>query len=735
LVGAEALCRQALQQHPADAGAWRLLGHLCQAAGQIAEAADAFHRTGQLSPQDADAHAGLAQALAAQGDRARAVESYRRALHCRPDHAEAQAGLGLLLAERGQTAEAVDHFRRAVALHPGHAPTHHNLAVALASLGDPAGAEAAFREALRLRPDYAAAHYGLGNILRDRGRRGDALASYREALRYKPDYADAYNNLGLALLDDKQPEEAAVVLRQGLRLRPQAAEAHNNLGLALAELGRFAEAEACYHEALRLNPAYTEAHSNLANTFKEQGRLAEAQAGYRIALWHSPEQASTHWNRSLAWLQGGDYAKGWAEYEWRWKRPQARPRQLPKPLWDGAPLAGRTLLVHMEQGLGDALQFIRFAALVQGGRVVVECPGFLIPLLVSCPGIDQLVAEGDPLPPLDVHLPLLSLPHRLGTTLETVPAAVPYLAVPPERVAAWRRELEGVPGFRVGVVWQGNPHHQWDRHRSIPLAEFAPLARLPGVRLVSLQKGPGTEQLRQAALPFSVYQFPKELDAAGGAFLDTAAVMQGLDLVVTADTAAAHLAGALGVRTWLALSAISDWRWLTRRTDSPWYPTLRLYRQRRLGEWGPVFRRMAAALRPLAARRRGAGLVPVEIAPGELLDKITILEIKTRRVADADKLAHVHQELAVLRRARARVMPVSDQVARLEANLKKVNEDLWEVEDALRGCEREKDFGPRFVELARSVYRLNDRRAALKRQVNELLGAPFGEQKDYPEYA
>jgi tetratricopeptide (TPR) repeat protein len=603
LAGAEALCRQALQENAADAGAWRMLGQISLASGQNTEATDAFRRAAQLSPGDADAHAGLAQALAAKGDRVRAIESYRRALQCRPDHAEALAGLGLALAERGQAAEAVDHFRRAVAIRPEAAPTHHNLAVALANLGDPTGAEAAFREAVRLRPDYAAAHYGLGNVLRDRGRRADALASYREALRIKPDYADAYNNLGLALLDDRQFEEAAATLRQGLRLRPQAAEAHNNLGLALAELGRFAEAEACYHEALRLNPAYTEAHSNLANAHKEQGRLTEAQAGYQIALWHSPDQPSSHWNRSLAWLQAGEYEKGWAEYEWRWKRPQARLRKFPQPVWDGAPLAGRTLLLHMEQGLGDMIQFIRYAALVRGGRVVVECPGMLVPLFSSCAGIDRLVAEGDSLPPFDVHLPLMSLPHRLGTTLETVPASVPYLSAMPERVTAWRRELENLPGFRVGVVWQGNPHHQWDRHRSVPLTAFAPLTRVPGVRLISLQRGPGTEQLHHAGLPSSVHQFSKELDAEGGAFLDVGAVMKNLDLVVTVDTAAAHLAGALGVPAWVALAAISDWRWLTRCSDSPWYPTLRLFRQRRLGDWGPVFRRIAAALRPLVKRQ------------------------------------------------------------------------------------------------------------------------------------
>jgi hypothetical protein len=252
----------------------------------------------------------------------------------------------------------------------------------------------------------------------------------------------------------------------------------------------------------------------------------------------------------------------------------------------------------MEQGLGDMIQFIRYAPLVKGGRVVVECPGTLVPLFSSCPGIDRLVAEGDALPEYDVHLPLLSLPHRLGTTLATVPADVPYLAAPAERIERWRAAVAAVEGFKVGVVWQGNRLYQWDRHRSVPLAAFAPLARLPGVRLVSLQKGHGTEQLREAGRGFPVTELAGEMDE-GGVFLDTAAVMKHLDLVVAADTAVAHLAGALGVPVWLALSAISDWRWLTKREDSPWYPTMRLFRQTTLGEWGSVFGRMADEVRSL----------------------------------------------------------------------------------------------------------------------------------------
>ena len=309
------------------------------------------------------------------------------------------------------------------------------------------------------------------------------------------------------------------------------------------------------------------------------------------------------------------------------------------------------------------------------------------------------------MPAFDVQAPLMSLPMLLGTTLETVPAGAPYLSAEPGRVERWKARLDAIPGFKVGVAWQGNPYFSWDRWRSFPLEALAPLAAVEGVRLISLQKGPGAEQLRGLKGRFAVEEL-EGLDAEGGAFLDTAAVMKCLDLVVTADTAAAHLAGALAVPAWVALSAVADWRWMTGREDTPWYATLRLFRQRSLGEWGGVMRRMAGRLRRLAAKRSPA-LPSAPVSPGELLDKIGILELKARRFADPVKRTQAQAELEALKAARDADVQASEELTRLAAELKAVNEGLWEVEDALRRCERDGDFGPRFVELARSVYRRN----------------------------
>jgi hypothetical protein len=479
----------------------------------------------------------------------------------------------------------------------------------------------------------------------------------RRAVGIRPGYVEAYHNLGSALTELGRPGEAEVWLRQAVRLCERSgagsgdtrttgsagsgdprttrdatsdpslapgpssltASSYNQLGLALMAQAKYEAAEACFHTALRYKPDFADAHSNLGNLFQEQGRLPEAVACYDLALVHDPQSASTCWNRALAWLQAGDYERGWREYEWRWQRKLTPARPFVQPRWDGSPLSDRTLLIYMEQGLGDMFQFIRYAMLARErlGKVIIECPTFLMPLLSRCRGIDQLVAEGTPLPEFDVQVPLMSLPGLLGTTLDTVPAEVPYLFPDPELVEHWREYFQEVlaeaqrtqraprtsdrlpltthdsPLTRIGIVWQGNPHHRLDRYRSIPLKEFAPLARVPGVQLVSLQRGAGTEQLQKVKGQFDVLELPGELDKTAGAFMDTAAIMMNLDLVISVDTAAAHLAGGLGVPVWVPLSAVGEWRWLTEREDTPWYPTMRLFRQRKLGAWRPVFRRMA----------------------------------------------------------------------------------------------------------------------------------------------
>jgi hypothetical protein len=285
------------------------------------------------------------------------------------------------------------------------------------------------------------------------------------------------------------------------------------------------------------------------------------------------------------------------------------PPPYDRPRWDGAPLAGRTILLHAEMGLGDTLQFVRYADAVRrrGGRVILACQRPLARLLDGCPGVDLLVPQDAPPPPFDVYAPLMSLPGLLGTTADAIPAPVPYLAADPDLVARWRGAVAGDDALKVGVAWQGNPQHPKDRERSFPLAALAAVAAVPGVRLYSLQKGPGAEQLADPHLPFTVHDLGGRLDEEAGPFRDTAAVLTLLDLVIAADSALAHLAGALAVPAWVALPMAADWRWMVARDDTPWYPTLRLFRQAAWGDWGGVFDRMAAALRERAGQAGASG--------------------------------------------------------------------------------------------------------------------------------
>jgi tetratricopeptide (TPR) repeat protein len=635
---AEPIYRQIVQADPSNAVVWRLLGETYHALNRPAEASASYQQALRFRPDFTDqfvkqgaefadqgkldeaaasylqalrlqpgclvAHFNLGNVYSAQGKGPQAVACFRQAVRLKPDNCEALAGLGVALAKQGQLSEAVAHLRQAIQLKPDYAKAHHNLGVAYAELRDLDQAAASLREAIRLKPDYVEAHFNLANTLVEMNKREDALPIFRRALELKPDYIDALNNFGLALCETGKLAESAVLLRQAVRLKPDHTEALNNLGLTLAEQGLFDEAIATYDRALRINPRYAEAHTNMGSAYKEQGRLDEAIACYDYALWLQPDAASTHWNRALTRLQMGDFERGWAEYEWRWKRKRGRPRPFTQPLWDGSPLEGRTILLYMEQGLGDMMMFVRYAPSVQrrGGKVVVECPDILLPLFSSLKGVDQLVAEKCDLPPFDVQAPLMSLPYLLKTTLATVPAEVPYFSAPPDLIERWRDRLAQYRTFKIGITWQGNPHHKWDRHRSMPLAQFAPLAAVPGVQLFSLQKGDGVDQLRALAGAFPVTELTETLDADTGVFVETGAVMKNLDLVITADTAIAHLAGALAVPVWVLLSTIMDWRWMRKRQDTPWYPTMRLFGQQKLGDWEPVFARMADEVRALAAR-------------------------------------------------------------------------------------------------------------------------------------
>ena len=505
--------------------------------------------------------------------------------------------LGLIAHQVGRNDVAIDYMTRALRLNPNYDEAHNNLGIVLKKQGRLADAVMHYRQALTLRPDYAEAHNNLGVALKDQGRLEEAIACYQQALRLKPNYAEAYNNLGNALKEQGRSEEVIANYQQALRLKPNYAEAYHNLGIALQEEGRSAEAITCFQQALRLRPNCADSHLRLGAVLMLCGKVDEAVASFQWAIHLKPEYTDAHFNRALAWLLMGNFEQGWPEYEWRWMRKELPPPRFRQPVWDGSGLEGRTILLYAEQGLGDTLQFIRYAPLVKqrGGSVIVACQEALLDLLTTCPGVGRAVAVGSTLPDFDTHAPLLSLPGILGTTLTTVPADVPYLFADRQLSEHWLQALGPTEAFKIGIAWQGNPGHPQDRQRSLPLVSFEPLARLDGVRLFSLQKGPGVEQLAAAQERFSL----DDLGCQFQTFQDTAAALENLDLVITVDSAVAHCAGALGVPVWVLLPFSPDWRWLLHRKDSPWYPTMRLFRQTEPDKWDTVFDRVAGELRKM----------------------------------------------------------------------------------------------------------------------------------------
>lgn len=467
--------------------------------------------------------------------------------------------------------------------------------------GDDARARTLAEKALKRSPRNAAYHNTLGVVLLGLGRGDAAATAFRRALALDPGHPEAHNNLGNALMGEGRAAEAEACYRRAIAARPDYAVGHNNLGGALRAQGRLTEAAAAYREALAHAPRYAGAICNLGRVLHELGHYDDALAHYERALALDPDHAESHANRGILLLLLGRLAEGWQEYEWRWRvRGFAGTAPEPDvPRWDGSPLAGRTLIIHAEQGLGSAIQFVRYVPLVagraveDGGRVVLECPRPLLRLFrsIASGGAVDLVAKGESLPPCDVQAPLMSLPRILGTEAETIPACVPYLRVDPALEEQWRRRLAASPRPRVGLVWAGNPRHENDANRSMPAAALAPLLERQGITLFSLQVGASPAD--RAWLNQTTVQ---DLAPEFGDFADTAAALGHLDLLVSVDTAAAHLAGALGRPVWLLLPFVPEWRWMLARDDSPWYPTMQLFRQSAPGDWTGLMARVAAAL-------------------------------------------------------------------------------------------------------------------------------------------
>jgi len=619
-----------------DAALYAQLVATARAAGRPDVAGELLRRLVTLPPAtppaDAEGLHATAVAHLQAGRPAEAEALLLAAIRARPDVSSWVDHLGVSYASRGRFAEAEVTFRLAAELDPGNPSPTRNLiqacfdqkkwpaaldaveaalkhspdatdlklqqAVALSEMKRYAEAEALLTALLAAGPESAALWNRLGVVRGLSGRPEEAVPCFERQLALEPNVAGAHANLAAALGKATRWEEAIRAGRRAVELDPASAGGWANLGNAYRDLGRLDDAAHALQRAIELDPAAHESYGNLALTLAMNGRVAEALPWYEQAIRRQPDAAEVRFNRAIALLSLGDYANGWPEYEWRWRTEQMRgqTRQLPTPLWRGEPLPGKTLLIHTEQGSGDTIQFLKLAPRVVelGGTVAVVTTPALAELVRTCPGVTHVVLSGEPAPPHHAHCPLMSLPLLTRLRVETIPNAASFLTAPPGEVTRWRELLQDLPRPLVGVAWQGNPRHVGDRWRSVKLAQFAPLAARVaelGGTLVSLQKGPGVEQLADS--PFPLADLGSEL---GDSFAETAGLIANLDRVVTIDSALAHLTGALGKPVEILLPLNADWRWLHVRRDTPWYPSATLHRQARFGDWGAAFASAAASL-------------------------------------------------------------------------------------------------------------------------------------------
>ena len=507
--------------------------------------------------------------------------------------------LGLIFQQKGQFGEAIAAHGKAISLQPRFSSAYSNLGLALQMDGRHEESVQSLQAALKLEPKFAAAHYNLANALHSLGRTIEAIDEYEIALHLQPGYWQAHANLGNSLKSIGQFEQAEHAYLASIRIKPDVAETHLALANTLKEAGRLGEALVAYRAALEIDPSHAQCLNNMASAMVDFGQLREAVAVFRKAIALKGDFPVAQYNLSLSLLRLGEYEAGWLLYEARAQVIESigAVRNYAQPRWDGQALAGKSILLYFEQGMGDTIQFSRFAAMVaaRGAHVILEVPRKMLKLFAGIDGVHRLIGSGDALPPFDFHCSLMSLPGVLGITVNTIPSRPSYLGYVEERRAHWRQYL-GPRGFKIGIVWQGNPASPSERGRSAPLSEIAILAGLPGVRLISLQKVDGIEQIRQAPNNVQVETLGDQFDSGADAFVDTAAIMMELDLIVSVDTSIGHLAGALGRPTWLALQAVPHWVWLIDRDDTPWYPSVHLFRQPSRGDWAGVFVRMREEL-------------------------------------------------------------------------------------------------------------------------------------------
>jgi tetratricopeptide (TPR) repeat protein len=612
LLQAEKLCRKILTQKPDSADALHFLGLIYYQRGQRESAISYIKKALQIDPDYADAYNNLGNIFQEANQLDRAMACYREALKLNPHSAKTYYNLGLCLQNTGHPERAIEYYEKALKLHLRTFGLLNNLGLALQDRGDLDQAMTCYENALELNPDFAEAQYNMGNAFRDKGELDEAIACYQKAIKLDPGYAEAYLHMGIVLKDKGQFDKAITQYQKAIALNPSFAKAYSNLGNSLRMKGNLDEAVICYQKAIDLNPSFVEAFCNLGLTFQEKGEIGEAMICYQKAIELSPDFADAHWNLSLALLLSGNFDAGWSKYEWRWKTKEntSRSYSFPKALWDGSSLNGKRIFVFAEQGIGDEIMFASCLpdVIAEAGLCIVACEKRLVPLFSrSFPEctITEHFCPDDTYPSSlsesDMKIAMGSIPKFLRRDLRSFPERQSYLVPDHHKVKTWKERYRLLgEGLNVGISWRGGLRPYEKLTRSTLLAQWAALFSLKGIHYINLQYGDCKNELREAdeKLGVSIHDWEdsdplKDLD-------DFAAQVAALDLVISIDNATVHMAGALGVPVWTLLPFACNWRWMSDGEHSPWYKTMRLFRQLSYGDWDEVFQRVCDALRETA---------------------------------------------------------------------------------------------------------------------------------------
>jgi len=714
-------------------------------------------QTQQTTTYSANTLFNMATNYKQQGDTQSALECYQKAIVVDPQHLEAHFFLANEYFTQGNYFKAIKLYQNALVFHPNSVATMFNYALALDATQKRDEAITILHNAVQIQPNHARARKLLGRFAKEAGNTDVALEQYNAVTKLEPNSFEAYFELGnlyrkKASVNNAQDNfvRAIAQYEKALEIDPYHLHAHFNCAFCYNKLGQLDACAELYERIMEFSPECLDAQYNLAHVLRYLGRTDQAAHHYEQVLreWYNNPHA--HYGYAESLLREGNLKDGFAEFEWRLKRGNDT-RNFFEKLWDGfTTLDGKTVLIRAEFGLGDTIQFIRFTKTLKerGATVIAEVQNPLKTILASCPYIDKIIVVGETLPYFDLQIPVMSLPHKLECTAEELLDVSPYLGADPALTQEWGTKLAHDKNIKIGICWDCSAYYDSFRsplsQKTLHLSVFESLAQLPNVSLYSLQFGDAQNQIHE--VNFTVHEFGPDFDNTHGRFMDTAALMKNLDLVLTVDTSVAHLAGALGVPVWVVLPSVADWRWMKDRDDCPWYPTMRLFRQEEYGNWKSVFENVKTALHERTQKRSGTiktpspsvqqktDIVTAEISIGELIDKITILQLKNKYIKNEAKLKNVRKELAVLCHTLDTKVPKSAKLDELTEKLYNINQELWDIEDDCRDKERNKEFDDEFIQITRSVYITNDKRCAVKRQINELLGSNLVEEKSYAAY-